>query len=117
MQGSLPPTNCRISVNLEVEEGPGTLIVEFQQIQTPISWFLGVSNQETTRYAMRADFCLIFTKDMDSLCLLSFLLTGEHSLAEKCFVHGLEDSQKGNPVFNEWALSWARRTIVQRQSK
>jgi len=49
---------------------------------------------------------------MDSLCLLSFLLTGEPSLAEKCFVRGLEDSRKGNPVFNEWAVSWARRTII-----
>ena len=50
---------------------------------------------------------------MDSLYLLSFLLTGEHSLAEKCFVRGLEDSQQGNPVFKEWALPWARRSIMQ----
>jgi len=47
------------------------------------------------------------------LYLLSFLLTGEHSLAEKCFVRGLEDSRKGNPVFKEWARSWTRRTIIQ----
>jgi len=72
-----------------------------------------ISNRETTRYASAADLCLIFTKDMDPLYLLSFLLTGEHSLAEQCFIRGLEESQKGNPVFKEWAQSWARRTIIQ----
>jgi DNA-directed RNA polymerase specialized sigma24 family protein len=68
--------------------------------------------QETTPYACDADFCRIFVKDMDSLYRLAFLLTGEHSLAEKCFVRGLEDSQKGNPVFKEWIQFWARRTII-----
>jgi hypothetical protein len=73
-----------------------------------------ISNQEAAPYASAADFCLVFMKNMDGLYLLSFLLTGEHSLAEKCFVNGLNDSQTGNPVFNEWALSWARRTIIQK---
>jgi DNA-directed RNA polymerase specialized sigma24 family protein len=72
-----------------------------------------ISNQETTPYARGADFCRIFVEEMDRLYLLSFLLTGEHSLAEECFVRGLEDARKGNPVFKEWALSWARRTIIQ----
>jgi len=72
-----------------------------------------ISNQETTPYANGADFCRIFVEEMDGLYLLSFLLTGEHSLAEQCFVHGLEDSRKGNPVFKEWARSWTRRTIIQ----
>ena len=48
---------------------------------------------------------------MNRLYLLSFLLTGTHQLAERCFVRGLEDSAKG-PVFKEWAESWARRTII-----
>jgi hypothetical protein len=73
-----------------------------------------ISNQDNAKYASGEDFCRLFMKEMDSLYLLSFLATGEHSLAEKCFVHGLEDSRKGNPVFNEWARTWARRTIVQR---
>ena len=64
-------------------------------------------------YATSADFCRIFEKDMNRLYLLSFLLTGSHSAAEKCFVRGLDDSKSGNPVFKEWAESWARRTIVQ----
>jgi DNA-directed RNA polymerase specialized sigma24 family protein len=49
---------------------------------------------------------------MNRLYTLSLLLTADHSLAEKCFVQGLEDAQKGNPVFREWARSWARRTII-----
>ncbi|HET7442202.1 MAG TPA: hypothetical protein VFJ47_12940 [Terriglobales bacterium] len=51
---------------------------------------------------------------MNRLYLLSFLLTGDQSMAEKCFVHGLEDAGKGNPVFREWARSWARRTVIQK---
>jgi DNA-directed RNA polymerase specialized sigma24 family protein len=63
-------------------------------------------------YASGADFCRIFKEDMNRLYLLSFLLTVDHTTAEKCFVQGLEDAQKGNPVFKGWAQSWARRTIV-----
>jgi DNA-directed RNA polymerase specialized sigma24 family protein len=72
-----------------------------------------LANVEPTPYATRSDFCRIFKKDMNRLYLLSFLLTGNHSLAEKCFVSGLEDSAKGNPVFKEWADSWARRAVIQ----
>jgi DNA-directed RNA polymerase specialized sigma24 family protein len=49
---------------------------------------------------------------MNRLYLLSFLLTGDRSMAERCFVRGLDNSAKGNPVFKEWAQSWARRTII-----
>jgi DNA-directed RNA polymerase specialized sigma24 family protein len=65
------------------------------------------------QYAIRADFCRIFQQEMNSFYLLSFLLTGDHSLAERCFVRGLEESAKGNRVFKEWAQSWARRIIIQ----
>ncbi|MGC2108215.1 MAG: hypothetical protein WA655_01780 [Candidatus Korobacteraceae bacterium] len=50
---------------------------------------------------------------MNRLYLLSFLLTADRSLAEECFVRGLEDAVKGNRVFKEWAPSWARRTVIQ----
>jgi DNA-directed RNA polymerase specialized sigma24 family protein len=63
-------------------------------------------------YATRADFCRIFEDDMNRLYQLSFLLTADSDLAEKCFVRGLEDSKNGNPVFKEWAESWARRVII-----
>lgn len=63
-------------------------------------------------FASSKEFCRIFEKDMDRLYVLSLLLTGDPELAEKCFVRGLEDSKNGNPVFKEWAESWARRTII-----
>ena len=70
------------------------------------------NTQDRTPYATAPDFCQIFEKDMNRLYLLSLLLTGDISIAEKCFVSGLDDSANANPVFREWTLSWARRTIV-----
>jgi DNA-directed RNA polymerase specialized sigma24 family protein len=64
-------------------------------------------------YASTGDFDRIFQEEKDSLYRLSFLMTADHEKAHQCFVSGLEDSVKGNPVFKEWALSWARRTIIQ----
>lgn len=69
--------------------------------------------REPFRSAMPSDFCRIFEEDMNRLYLLSLLLTGDHSLAEKCFVRGLADAKSSNPVFAEWAQSWAVRKIVQ----
>src|ERR1700721_2745548 len=66
-----------------------------------------------TPYANRDDFRRIFNEDMNSLFLLSFLLTADHEKAEQCFVSGLEEAVEGNPVFKEWARAWARRTIIQ----
>jgi len=65
------------------------------------------------RYATAADFCRVFEQEMDRLYLLSLLLTGDHDLAEKCFVGGLELSKSSNAVFRDWARSWARRMVVQ----
>jgi hypothetical protein len=50
---------------------------------------------------------------MDSMHLLSFLLTADRTKAEECFVSGLEDCIEGTYVFRDWAQSWARRTIIQ----
>jgi hypothetical protein len=66
-----------------------------------------------TPYASRADFCRIFEEDMSGLYLLSFLLTADRKKSEQCFVSGLEDAVEGNPVFKEWARSWARRVVIQ----
>jgi hypothetical protein len=63
-------------------------------------------------YASKGDFCRIFEEDMNGLYLLSFLLTADHSIAEQCFVGGLHIAREGNPVFKEWAESWARRAII-----
>src|SRR5580698_5158326 len=63
-------------------------------------------------YASSDDFRRVFDEDMDSLYVLSFLLTADHEKAEQCFVSGVEDAVEGNPVFKEWARSWARRVII-----
>jgi DNA-directed RNA polymerase specialized sigma24 family protein len=65
------------------------------------------------QYATVADFKRIFTENVNSLYLLSLLLTGNPENAEHCFVEGIGESTKGNHVFKEWARSWARRTIIQ----
>jgi hypothetical protein len=64
-------------------------------------------------YATPADFKRIFSEDVNSLYLLSLLLTGTPNKAEECFVEGIEECTQGNYVFKEWARSWARRTITQ----
>lgn len=69
-------------------------------------------NQQPSPYATRADFCQVFQKDMNRLYLLSLLLTADATMAEQCFVGGLHIAQEGNPVFKEWAESWARRAII-----
>jgi DNA-directed RNA polymerase specialized sigma24 family protein len=68
---------------------------------------------QPTPYATRADFCRVFEEEMNSLYLLSFLLTADHKKARQCFVSGLENATEGPPVFRDWANSWARRTIIQ----
>ena len=68
---------------------------------------------KTDWYAGPEDFRRIFTEDMHGLHQLSFLLTRDLQKAEQCFVGGFEDCVTGNPVFREWARSWAKRAIVQ----
>ena len=65
-----------------------------------------------TRYANCEDFRRIFEEDLHGLYQLSFLLTGDHRSAERCFVAGLEDCVKERRVFREWGRTWAKRVIV-----
>jgi hypothetical protein len=64
-------------------------------------------------YSTSGDFCRLFHEEMNGLYLLSFLLTTDHDKAGQCFVSGMSDCVDGNPVFKEWARSWARRAIIQ----
>ena len=66
-----------------------------------------------TQYASRGDFCRVFYEETDNLYRLSFMLTADSEKAQECFVSGLENSVNGNPVFKDWARSWARRAIIQ----
>jgi len=63
-------------------------------------------------YATSSDFCRIYLEQMNSLCLLSLLLTADPQKAEKCFVLGFDDSINNNSVFKERANLWARRCII-----
>ena len=57
-------------------------------------------------------FCKLFIRDMESLYLLAFLLTGNHDKAEQCFLESLDECLSGISVFQEWADFAARRVIV-----
>jgi hypothetical protein len=72
-----------------------------------------ISTETSQAYATRIEFCRVFAENMDSMHLLSFLLTADQTKAEECFVSGLEDCVEGTYVFRDWAQSWARRTIIQ----
>jgi len=71
-----------------------------------------ISTETSPAYATSIEFCRVFAENMDSMHLLSFLLTADLTKAEECFASGLEDCLKGSYVFRNWARSWARRTII-----
>jgi DNA-directed RNA polymerase specialized sigma24 family protein len=101
----------------------GMLFVEFQGAETTSKRTKEVTMREQERitrageYATTDDFRRIFDENMNSLYLLAFLLTADHGRAQQCFVSGLEDAVGGNPVFKEWAHSWARRVIIQNAAR
>jgi hypothetical protein len=70
------------------------------------------TNAPSNEYATSSDFCRIYQEQMDSLYLLSLLLTTDRLRAEQCFVSGFEDCVSNPYVFNEWAHLWARRSII-----
>jgi len=72
-----------------------------------------ISEQNSATHVVARDFCRIFEQEMDRLYLLSYLLTADHSKAERCFAGALKDSVHSPGVFREWARSWARRMVVQ----
>ena len=82
-----------------------TILGDDESVQSPL---------RENRYATREDFLKAFDEDLNGLYQLSFLLTGDHQRAEKCFVAGIEDCAKANRVFKEWTRSWARRVIVEK---
>jgi DNA-directed RNA polymerase specialized sigma24 family protein len=72
-----------------------------------------VREKEGNVYASHEDFQTVFNEGLQELFQLSFLLTNDPARAERCLVSGLEDCATGNPVFREWARSWAKRAIIQ----
>ena len=69
-------------------------------------------NARSDEYATRSDFCRIYLEQMNSIYLLSLLLTADPQKAEQCFVVGFDDSVNNKFVFKERANLWARRRII-----
>jgi hypothetical protein len=65
-----------------------------------------VKDLRSTEYATRSDFCRIYVEQMNSLYLLSLLLTADPQEAEQCFLSGFEDSVSSTYVFKESAHLW-----------
>jgi DNA-directed RNA polymerase specialized sigma24 family protein len=61
---------------------------------------------------MSSDFSVLQSRDIRGLRLLALLLTADETKAEKCFVSGLQGGENENPIFKDWAHSWARRAII-----
>jgi hypothetical protein len=75
------------------------------------------NHERASEYATCKDFQQIFTEDMAALHQLAFLLTADQAQAEQCFVAGLNESIRGNPVFLQWARAWSKRAIIQNAIK
>jgi hypothetical protein len=71
-----------------------------------------IADGGVTPYAAAADFGEVFTEEMHSLYLLSFLLTADKDRAEQCFIGALEECLEGMGAFIEWARLWARRATI-----
>ena len=69
-------------------------------------------NGRSDEYATRSDFCRIYLEQMNSLYLLSLLLTADPQTAEQCFVVGYDDSVNNKFVCKERANLWVRRCII-----
>lgn len=59
------------------------------------------------------DLCRIFAQRLNSLYKLAFLLTTNHSLAERCTIAGLDEALTLNGISNASAESWSKRAIIQ----
>jgi hypothetical protein len=71
-----------------------------------------IVNEGVLPYAAAADFGEVFTEEMHSLYLLSFLLTADKDSAERCFIDALGECLEGMGAFMEWARLRARRATI-----
>ena len=87
-------------------------MVELRTEEDNMQAQLQIADGGATPYAAAADFGEVFTEEMHSLYLLSFLLTADKDKAEQCFIGGLGECLEGMGAFMEWARLWARRAII-----
>jgi hypothetical protein len=52
-------------------------------------------------------------EEMQSMYLLSFLLTADHDKAEQCLVSTIGEGPEGIGVFMDWTRLWARRAVIE----
>jgi hypothetical protein len=53
-------------------------------------------------------------EQMQSLYLLSFLLTADHNKAEQCLFSTIGEGPEGIGVFVDWTRLWARRAVIKK---
>jgi hypothetical protein len=71
-----------------------------------------VTAPPSAEYATHDDFCEVLERDMKSLYLLAFLLTGNHKESEQCFVSTVENGFEERVVFREWTFPWVKRGLI-----
>jgi hypothetical protein len=63
-------------------------------------------------YASMDDFQKLFAKEMTDLFRLALHLTAGAEKAERCLILAMRECLANSAVSKEWALTWARRTVV-----
>jgi hypothetical protein len=71
---------------------------------------LQIAEGGATPYAAAADFGEVFTEEMHSLYLLSFLLTADKDKAEQCFIGALGENFQTRSIGEEG--EWLQRLVV-----
>jgi DNA-directed RNA polymerase specialized sigma24 family protein len=71
-----------------------------------------ISVHKDEGYTTCHDFKRLFVKEMNSLYLLAYALTGDYGTAEQCLLAGLVDCINGPLVLRHSARWWARRGII-----
>jgi hypothetical protein len=51
-------------------------------------------------------------EEMQSMYLLSFLLTADHDKAEQCLVTAIRGCREGIGVFMDWTRFWTRQAVI-----
>jgi hypothetical protein len=62
--------------------------------------------------AAATDYAEVFTDQMNCLYLLSFLVTADRQLAERCFSKALDEYIEARGAFIEWARQAGRRAVI-----
>ena len=68
--------------------------------------------QSNAAHATSSDFCEKLREDLQPLYLLAFLLIGNHTQAETCFVATVRDAVGATGVFKGWERSWIKRCLI-----